>query len=160
MKKRFALAMLIGMISYNGFSQVSTACISIQIETSEEAKEAEACVLEIANFILTQNLFFTSEDFPKMKRDVLRWINRTMSYTIDINPNIVAFCTKKNENLLPVFHAALAKAALSGSTNFHRQAAVILAEYIKDEKNNVRHTGPVKRFLTAVESGKFAQYYN
>ncbi len=141
------------------FAQVSESCKNIQIESSEDAQKHESCMLETANFILSKHLLYASDEYTAMNKNTLRWINRTMNYTIDINENIVALCKGKNTQLLPVFHASLVKAALSGATNFHREAIVILVDYISNEQNQVKKTGAVKKLLSAYKQNNFSKYY-
>lgn len=139
--------------------QVPESCKNIQIETSEDAQKYESCMLEIANFILSKHLLYTSDEYAAMNKNTLRWIKRTMNYTIDINGNIVALCKGKNTQLLPVFHASLVKAALSGATNFHREAIVILVDYISNDQNQVKKTGAIKKLLSAYKQNNFSEYY-
>ena len=159
MKKNILLGIFALNFSLVSFAQVSESCKNISIETSEDAQKNEACILEIANFILSQHLLNVNDEYTVMNKNMLRWINRTMNYTIDINANVVALCKGKNEQLLRVFRAALVKAALSGSTNFHREAITILVEYISNEKNQVKKTGGIKKLLAAYKQNDFSEYY-
>jgi len=159
MRKTIFLGIFALSLSSVSFAQVSESCKSITIETSEDAQKNEACMLEIANFILSHHILYASDEYTAMNKNTLRWINRTMNYTIDINANVTALCKGKNEQLLGVFHAALVKAALSGATNFHREAITILVEYISNEKNQVKKTGGIKKLLAAYKENDFSEYY-
>lgn len=156
----FSSILLLGLPFASFSQQVPSQCTSIEITNSETAANAEGCILKISTFILSQHVLYSTPEYTDMAKDVSDWMKRTMNYTIVANPLVKeALEHKKNVNLLHVYHAALANEALSGATNFHKQAVVKLVEYIRDEKNNVKVTGKIKKMLKAFDEGEFEEYY-
>ncbi|MDA3882578.1 MAG: hypothetical protein PF481_04800 [Bacteroidales bacterium] len=156
----FSTILLLGLPFYSFSQQVPSQCTSIEVTNSETAANAEDCILKISQFILSQHVVYSTPEYTDMAKDVSDWMKRTMNYTIVVNPLVKeAIEHKKNVNLLQVYHAALAHEALSGATNFHKQAVVTLIEYIRDEKNNVKITGKIKKMLKAFDADEFEKYY-
>ncbi|MFW5851302.1 MAG: hypothetical protein ACOCWB_03670 [Bacteroidota bacterium] len=156
----FSSILVVG-VTFSSFSQqVPSQCQSIEVTNSETAAEAEDCILKISKFILSQHVLYSTPEYTDMAQDVSDWMKRTMNYTIVVNSLVKESLEhKKNVNLLQVYHAALVHEALSGATNFHKQAVVTLVEYIRDEKNNVKITGKMKKMLKAYDEGEFEEYY-
>lgn len=143
-----------------GISFISTAqdCVSLKMRTAEEVKAAETCILRSSDFILNTVLNKQGIQAVESRKAVILWMEKTSySFTLTGATNDI---TKNNTDLFGVFLACLAKATIENNKVSEKEAINLYANYVKNEKNGVKITGKLKKFLKDIEKGNFSKYLN
>lgn len=163
MKKIFLLAttLLWAMLC---FSQNVPNYSSIKLETKEDYNQAaNDAAHQAANYILS-----TPVDKHNMNRlqsivYLLKWMTGSPDYSFAIDEEITKLA-KKNDDLMAVYMAAMAKYVLENkteSTNANKvklNAVKLVVDFSKDTRNNVKQTSELKKLIEADNNGKLAEY--
>lgn len=148
------------------FSQSLPNYDAIRLELKEDYNAAaETAALKAADFLLTTPNEKDNLDRLKSLQYLIKWMSGTPDYSFSLGDPITKFI-KKNEDVLGLYMAAMAKYVLENKADAKDEKKVklksvkLLIDYVKDEKNNIKIKGELKKAVEADDKGQLAEYLN
>lgn len=137
---------------------------AIKLETKEDFNtSANDAALQAATFLFTTPIDKSNVQRLKAVVYIIKWMSGTPDYNFAIDDEATKL-SKKNEELMAMFMAAMAKYVLENKADARDQpkiklnAVKMIIEYAKNEKNNVKISGELKKVMEADEKGELASY--
>jgi hypothetical protein len=133
----------------------------LELNAKSDYKKNEHKVKEMAEYILSMPV--NKEENSKIaSRNILKWMTGTPDHDFIIDNSIMEL-SKKNEDLLFLYMAAITKAALSNNEKknpmeLKLSAFEILLDYCALEKNAVKANKELKKAMQARKDGNLNQY--
>lgn len=155
MKKLLVLAAL--ALNFVAFSQTENKCDSISLATAEAVKRSEPCVTKAADYLLSQPLNNGNESKKQVTAFILMWMEKA-EYTFTLNADMVGLFKSDNEELIGIYMATLAKAAIEFKKDFDKEALKLMVKYIENPDSGVKKTSKIKKFVKDCNDNKFEKY--
>jgi hypothetical protein len=157
--KKLLLLTVSALFSLACLGQDSIRCDSVSLNTPEEIKKAEPCVIIAADYVLSKPLHDNSNMYNIYRQLIITWMGSTSDYSFSLNSNILALTKEEhNELLFGVYAACLAKSALQNKTNFVEEAVKLFADYVANPDNKVQQTANIKKLITSKKENKLEKY--
>lgn len=162
--KKLSFTLFLSLITLISFAQSLPDFSSIKLEKKEDYNAAaNEAVLTAANY-----LFSTPQDEKDINRPIciiyiLRWAQGTPDYNFTFDEQATKF-TKKNEDLLGLYLAAMSKYGLENKAEAKDQdkiklnAVKLILNYVRDEKNKVKLNSELKKMMEAERKGTLEEY--
>jgi hypothetical protein len=155
------LLLLFGQLS---FGQSLPDFSSLKLEKREDFNAAaNEAALQAANYILSSPVDNKNNDRLLSVVYVIKWMEGTPEYSFTFGGSELKFI-KKNDDLLPLYMAAMVKYVLENKADSKDQSKIKLNAskmviiYSKDPKNNVKITKELKKMMEADDKGTLAEY--
>lgn len=132
---------------------------AVPLGSKSDFKAAEKTVIEACNKVLTTAI--NMEDAGRMKATafVIKWMSGTPDYQFAIDASIMK-TINKNEGLLSVYMASMAKFVLENPADAKDASKIklstynLLLDYVAHENFGVKMTKPLKSLLDARAKGE------
>lgn len=162
--KKLILGLLFGLLSLNLFAQDLPDFASINLEKSEDFNAAaDNAALQASNYLLATPLEKDNINRLSCLQFIIKWMSGTPDYSFTLDEQATKF-TKKNDDLLGLYMAAMTKYVLENKADAQDQnkiklnAMKLIIAYAKDEKNKVKINTELKKAINADDNGKLAEY--
>lgn len=162
--RKFIFTLAVCIIATRSHAQSLPDLDGIKLDAKSDFNEtAEKAVMQASDYLLTTPLEKGNIDRLKATRYVLRWMSGTPDYQFSIDESAVKL-TKKNEDLLGVYMAAMVKNALEHKTDpkdpekAKLNTIKMVIAYAKVPGNNVKISGDLKKAVEADDKGQLAEY--
>lgn len=139
---------------------------SIPLDKKEDYNgAADEAALKAARYLLSSPM--DKEDIDRLRSTayVIRWMTGTPNYTFSLGGQVMRF-TKKNDDLLSVYMAALTRAALENKDEakdeekLNLRAIKLLLDYAKVKENKVKINAELRKAIEAYDKGELEAYLN
>jgi hypothetical protein len=133
----------------------------LELNAKSDYKKNEHKVKEMAEYILSVPIS-KEEDSKIASRNILKWMTGTPDHDFIIDNSIMEL-SKKNEDLLFLYMAAITKAALNSNEKKNPMelklaAFEILLDYCALETNAVKASKELKKAMQARKDGNLDEY--
>ena len=162
--KRLIFGILFGFLFQFSFAQIVPGLEDIILEKKEDFNSAaDNAALHSANFLLSTPLEKNNIDRLKALRYVIKWMSGTPDYGFTLDEQATKF-TKKNDDLLGLYMAAMTKYVLENKSDSKDQnkiklnAVRLIINYAKVEGNKVKINSELKKAIEADENGRLSEY--
>jgi hypothetical protein len=151
-----SIALTISVLSFSQ-SPNHESCGEMEVETPDELKAFEPCVVYYSKHALDAPL--NTEDFAveKSRLAVFIWMTKTPDYSF-VLPSAITKFEKKNSGLMTILFCCLALEALEGKGDYESAAYERFAAYCKDPKNEVKQTKHIKKLIAAAEKDNLTNF--
>lgn len=150
--KKFILVIIVQMLIGNVIGQDFSKLDAVKFQTAQDYKKAESTVLECSNYLLNNPAKQNESNRMYAIQYILKWMGGTPDYTFSIGEETVEL-TKGDENLLPIYLAALTKTVLENPTKtfteneMFQNAKELLVNYCSKPENEIKASKPIKKIL-------------
>jgi hypothetical protein len=136
-------------------------CKGTSLDTPEEVKKAESCVLTAADYVLTRPLTGNPPMYKTCQAFLITWMEKTPDFSFNIKSEIASLSKDKEESqlLFGVYIACVSKAAVELRKNFEPAAVKALAVYIKNPDHKIKQSSKIKKFLEDCDKNDIDKYY-
>lgn len=162
--KKLIVLLLSGLLLHNAFAQSLPDFDAIKLEKKEDFNQtSDNAALQASNFLLSTPMEKDNIDRLRSLAYVIKWMSGTPDYMFALDEQATKFA-KKNDDLLGLYMAAMAKFVLENKSDAKDQnkiklsAMKLIIAYAKDEKNKVKLNSELKKAMEADEKGQLGEY--
>lgn len=155
---------LAGVVQLNNvIAQDFKKIVEIEYEKKEDYKPHEAEMLLCANYILQHPADKDNVDRLVALQAIIKWMSGTPDYKFSIDESITSL-SKKNDDVLGIYMAALTKFVLENPDQSKNQSAIklnaftYLLDYCVQSSNKIKRTKEISKAIDAKNNNSLKEY--
>ena len=158
MKAQFIIIVLF-LFSVNIYSQKFSDLEKIPLKEKGDYMKVESELLDASDYLLNKPLDKDDVSRYYAIQFIMRWMEGTPDYTFSINSEVTQI-SKKNDELMAIFFAAMTKYVLENKENANdekivrKQSLIMVLEYIENPKFVIKQDKNIKKYINAKNEGK------